>query len=38
VFACTPDLFPALMAAALRHDDITDWAAVHHIALVRASA
>ena len=38
VFACTPDLFPDLMAAALRRDDIADWAAVHDIALVRASA
>ena len=38
VFACTPDLFPDLMAAALRRDDIADRAAAHHIALVRASA
>jgi hypothetical protein len=37
-FACTPDLFPALMVAALRRDDIADWAAAHDIALVRASA
>jgi hypothetical protein len=35
VFACTPDLFPDLMAAALRRDDIADRAAAHHIALVR---
>ncbi|PPK62046.1 VWA domain-containing protein [Actinokineospora auranticolor] len=26
-FACTPDLFPELMAAALRRDDISQWAA-----------
>ena len=38
VFACTPDLFPDLMAAALRRDDIADRAAAHDIALVRASA
>jgi Mg-chelatase subunit ChlD len=37
VFACTPDLFPDLMAAALRRDDITDRAAARDIALVRAS-
>lgn len=37
VFACTPDLFPDLMAAALRRDDISDWAAARDIALVRAS-
>jgi Mg-chelatase subunit ChlD len=36
VFACTPDLFPDLMAAALRRDDITAWAAARDIALVRA--
>jgi Mg-chelatase subunit ChlD len=28
-FACTPDLFPDLMAAAIRHEDITDWAATN---------
>jgi hypothetical protein len=37
-FACTPDLFLELMAAALRCDDFADWAAAHDIALVRASA
>jgi Mg-chelatase subunit ChlD len=37
IFACTPDLFPDLMAAALRRDDIADWAAARDIALVRAS-
>ncbi|MEU4603345.1 VWA domain-containing protein [Kribbella sp. NPDC023972] len=28
-FACTPDLFPDLMAAAIRHEDITGWAATN---------
>jgi Mg-chelatase subunit ChlD len=28
-FACTPDLFPDLMAAAIRHEDITNWAATN---------
>ena len=28
-FACTPDLFPDLMAAAIRHEDISSWAAVN---------
>ena len=36
VFACTPDLFPDLMAAALRRDDIGAWAAGADIKLVRA--
>jgi hypothetical protein len=26
-FACTPELFPDLMAAAIRGDDLTQWAA-----------
>jgi hypothetical protein len=26
-FACTPDLFPDLMAAAIQRQDITRWAA-----------
>jgi hypothetical protein len=26
-FACTPDAFPGLMAAAIRRDDIASWAA-----------
>ncbi|WGL52272.1 VWA domain-containing protein [Nocardioides sp. BP30] len=30
-FACTPDLFPDLVAAAIRHDDIGGWAAAHDI-------
>jgi Mg-chelatase subunit ChlD len=31
-FACTPDVFPGLMAAAIRRDDIGSWAASHGIA------
>ena len=31
-FACTPDLFPDLMAAALTRQDIAQWAAAHDIA------
>jgi len=30
-FACTPDLFPDLMAAAINRQDITSWAAQHDI-------
>jgi len=30
-FACTPDLFPGLMAAAIRKDDIAAWAARNEI-------
>jgi Mg-chelatase subunit ChlD len=36
VFACTPDQFPDLMAAALKRDDLADWAAGRDISLVRA--
>jgi hypothetical protein len=36
VFACTPDRFPDLMAAALRRQDIAAWAAERDIALARA--
>lgn len=36
VFNCTPDLFPDLMAAALRRDDIGAWASGADIKLVRA--
>lgn len=35
VFACTPDLFPEMMAAALQGADLTAWAAARDIALVR---
>jgi Mg-chelatase subunit ChlD len=36
VFACTPDQFPGLMAAALTHQDIGQWAESRDVALVRA--
>ena len=36
VFACTPDRFPDLMAAALRREDIAQWAAGEEIAVARA--
>jgi len=36
VFACTPDRFPNLMAAALRREDIGAWAAREDIKLVTA--
>ena len=35
-FACTPDLFPDMMAAALRREDIAVWAAGMNIKVVRA--
>jgi Mg-chelatase subunit ChlD len=35
VFACTPDQFPDLMAAALRRQDLHAWAAKQDIKLVR---
>ena len=35
VFACTPDLFPDLMATALVGQDIAQWAAANDIAIVR---
>lgn len=37
VFACTPDQFPGLMAAALRREDIHAWAAAEDIKLLRGS-
>ncbi|MCA4133780.1 VWA domain-containing protein [Arthrobacter sp. M4] len=30
-FACTPDLFPELMAAAIERHDVSEWAAAHDI-------
>lgn len=36
-FACTPDLFPDLMAAAIQKRDIGLWAARHDIVAARAS-
>jgi len=38
VFACTPDLFPDLMAAAIQRQDISQWAGQNDLAVVRASA
>jgi Mg-chelatase subunit ChlD len=35
-FACTPDLFPDLMAAAIQRQDLALWAARHEIATARA--
>jgi Mg-chelatase subunit ChlD len=34
-FACTPDLFPDLMAAAINRQDLTQWAANREIAIAR---
>ena len=36
-FACTPDLFPDLMAAAIQKRDLTVWAAANEIPLAIAS-
>lgn len=36
-FACTPDQFPDLMAAAVRGDDLAQWAASHDIVVARRS-
>ncbi len=37
-FACTPDLFPDLMAAAINKQDIGQWAASHDIQTTRGSS
>ena len=37
VFTCTPDIFPDMMAAALRRDDIATWAAGADIKVIRAN-
>ena len=37
-FACTPDLFPDLMAAAIQRQDLGQWAAARGIASPRAAA
>jgi uncharacterized protein with von Willebrand factor type A (vWA) domain len=37
VFACTPDQFPALVAAALIGQDLHQWASGRDIALIRKS-
>jgi Mg-chelatase subunit ChlD len=34
-FACTPDLFPELMAAAIERRDIAQWAASHDVVVAR---
>jgi hypothetical protein len=36
-FACTPDLFPELMAAAIKREDIAQWAAQHELITARRS-
>jgi Mg-chelatase subunit ChlD len=36
-FACTPDLFPELMAAAINRQDINQWAATRDIVTARAA-
>jgi Mg-chelatase subunit ChlD len=33
-FACTPDLFPELMATAIQHGDVASWAAANEIVTV----
>lgn len=38
VFACTPNHFPDLMAAALTRQDVGQWAAANEIAAIRASS
>jgi hypothetical protein len=35
-FACTPDQFPDLMAAAIKRENITQWAAGQGIVTTRA--
>jgi hypothetical protein len=35
VFACTPDLFPDLMATALTRRNVTDWGAQNDITTIR---
>lgn len=37
-FACTPELFPDLMAAAIQRQDLAQWAARNDIVAVRAEA
>lgn len=36
-FACTPDLFPDMMAAAIKREDLDQWAADHDIVTVRSA-
>jgi hypothetical protein len=35
-FACTPDLFPDLMASAVKREDISQWASSHGLVTARA--
>jgi len=37
-FACTPDLFPDLMAAAIQRRNIADWAAAANVAIAGRAA
>jgi Mg-chelatase subunit ChlD len=37
VFACTPDLFPDLMAAAINRDDLRQWAATRDIPVAQGA-
>ena len=37
-FACTPDLFPEMMAAAIQKQDLALWAGRHDIVTARANA
>ncbi|MCV9964092.1 VWA domain-containing protein [Pararhizobium sp. BT-229] len=37
VFACTPDLFPDMMAAALAKQDISVWASANDVEVIRAA-
>jgi hypothetical protein len=37
-FACTPEMFPDLMAAAIRKQDIAGWAAEREIVTSRAES
>ena len=36
-FACTPDAFPDLMAAAIRKEDVASWAAARRLVATRGS-
>lgn len=37
-FACTPDLFPELMAAAIKREDISTWAAARELVTTRGES
>jgi Mg-chelatase subunit ChlD len=37
-FACTPDLFPGLMASAIQRQDLNQWAAANGVVTVRAKS